>query len=140
MCVCVCVVCETPLPTTAVTGTVFATVELGGAPQTNDEEGSAHEEPLAPPTDNGAESPNGGSGGFGGKDISRRFERQSWRERHAEERRRLKHRFEVRDYVPSTHTHTISQCTIHIMEACVCVCVCVCFICVCVCVLFVCVG
>ena len=35
------------------------------------------------------------SGGFGGKDISRRFERQSWRERHAEERRRLKLRFEV---------------------------------------------
>ena len=28
-------------------------------------------------------------------DFARRFERQSWRERHEEERRRLKQRFEV---------------------------------------------
>ena len=42
---------------------------------------------LAPPTNE--------SGRFGSKDISRRFERQSWRERHAEERSRLKQRFEV---------------------------------------------
>lgn len=39
--------------------------------------------------------PSGDQGGFGSKNFSRRFERQSWRERHAEERRRLKHRFEV---------------------------------------------
>ena len=66
---------------------------------------SAHQdEHLAPPTKDSSGSNKGERGGFGGKDISRRFERQSWRERHAEERRRLKHRFEV----------------------CVCVCVCVC--------------
>ena len=29
-------------------------------------------------------------------DFARRFERQSWRERHEEERKRLKQRFEVR--------------------------------------------
>lgn len=31
-------------------------------------------------------------------DFTRRFERQSWRERHEEERRRLKQRFEVTTY------------------------------------------
>lgn len=31
-------------------------------------------------------------------DFTRRFERQSWRERHEEERRRLKQRFEVATY------------------------------------------
>ena len=50
-----------------------------------------------------------GGRGFGGKDISRRFERQSWRERHAEERRRLKLRFEV-------HVHAHCTCTMYIGE------------------------
>ena len=56
---------------------------------------SAPDTHLTPPT----------NGGFGGRDISRRFERQSWRERHAEERRRLKHRFEVK-----INDHPSSSC------------------------------
>lgn len=36
-------------------------------------------------------------------DFTRRFERQSWRERHEEERRRLKQKFEVDLYVQQGH-------------------------------------
>ena len=60
---------------------------------------------LAPPTNE--------SGRFGSKDISRRFERQSWRERHAEERRRLKQRFEVHVHV-NHETDTLFDLSYHV--------------------------
>ena len=86
----------------------FAAAESDDEKQNNGES-SAREDLLAPPTEEGGGSPSssgggGGGGGFGAKDISRRFERQSWRERHAEERRRLKHRFEVSRHIPRLHS------------------------------------
>ena len=60
-----------------------------------------------------------GGRGFGGKDISRRFERQSWRERHAEERRRLKLRFEVHVQctLESWHATKDLQPTVPVLKA-----------------------
>ena len=58
-------------------------------------------------------------------DFARRFERQSWRERHEEERRRLKERFEVSYTVCTICIASTKLCylnTFYIYYTCTCTC------------------